>query len=148
MLLFPLGEEEREKAPPACSLASQLVFAGQRFTWLPALSKLPYALDSELLFTKPKARGFRELLCLYMSMPSDNSVHCPALRVRHLLTREMSFVVFLALAALCCRYGILYKKKKKNQCFAVLSNLVSLKMHYLLGMLVNSLEAMEFCLVV
>lgn len=27
MLLFPLGEEEREKAPPACSLASQLVFA-------------------------------------------------------------------------------------------------------------------------
>lgn len=46
MLLFPLGEEEREKAPPACSLASQLVFAGQPFTWLPALSKLPYARDS------------------------------------------------------------------------------------------------------
>lgn len=108
MLLFPLGEEEREKAPPACSLASQLVFAGRPFTWLPALSKLPYALDGKLLFTKPKARGFRgELLCLYMSVLSDNSVHCPALRIRHFLAREMSFVVVLALAALGCRYGIL-----------------------------------------
>jgi hypothetical protein len=39
-------------------------------------------------------------------------------------------------------------KKKKNQCFAVLSNLVSMKMHYLLGMLANNLEAIVFCLVV
>lgn len=38
--------------------------------------------------------------------------------------------------------------KKKNQCFAVLSNLVSMKMHYLLGMLANNLEAIVFCLVV
>lgn len=38
-------------------------------------------------------------------------------------------------------------EKKKNQCFAVLSNLVSLKMHYLVDMLANSLEAIVLCLV-
>lgn len=40
------------------------------------------------------------------------------------------------------------RKRKENQCFAVRSNLVSLKMHYLVDMLANSLEAGVFCSVV
>lgn len=99
---------------------------------------VPWVVNS---FQNTKPIGLRMKCSALHMCPCSHAttLPAPALRVRHFLAVQMSFVVLPGLAALCCRYRI-HLKKERNQCFAVLSNLVSLKMHYLVDMLANSLE--------
>lgn len=68
--------------------------------------------------------------------PHGTPSAAPALRRRRFLAVEMSFVVFAGFSSLVLQVWDSLKKKKKSM-FAVLSNLVSLKMHYLVDMLAN-----------